>query len=206
MGVLERLASSQKAKSDVPNQILAAEIAQKADVEAVSELKELLNHSDAAIQSDAIKTLYEIGYRNASLIEDFYEIFLELIESSNNRMIWGAMIALSTVAGNKAKELFPFVEKIKKAMARGSVITNDAGISVLSKIASSNAEYNRVIFPYLMGRLGECQPKFVPAYAERMADAVNAENKTEFMETIHRREPEMEASQKKRLAKVFRRI
>ncbi len=51
---------------DVPNQELVRELAARPQPDAVRELVANLRHPRRAIQSDCIKTLYEIGYRSRS--------------------------------------------------------------------------------------------------------------------------------------------
>ena len=64
-------------------------------------------------------------------------------------MVWGGMIALSTVADLKAAEIFPHVDEIVQVMKKGSVITMDNGIKALALVASQKDEYRKAIFPYL---------------------------------------------------------
>jgi hypothetical protein len=64
------------------------------------------------------------------------------------------MIALSTIAQIKCDELFKRRDEIIAAIEKGSVITIDAGIIALSKVASCSEEYCNGLFPYLMDFLG----------------------------------------------------
>lgn len=65
-----------------------------------------LENKDRNIQGDCIKTLYETGYRNRELIAGYLPNFLALLTSENNRMVWGGMIALTTIAERKHKEAY----------------------------------------------------------------------------------------------------
>jgi hypothetical protein len=42
--------------------------------------------------------LYELGYLAPELIADYVGDFIKLLKHENNRIDWGGMIALSTVA------------------------------------------------------------------------------------------------------------
>ena len=110
MSVLNQLASALRRGDDVPNQALAKKLAAHQDKEGIQELVDNLPNDDPAIQSDCIKTLYEVGYLDPALIADHWEAFLALLERKNNRMVWGGMIALATIAGLRAEELFPYVK------------------------------------------------------------------------------------------------
>jgi hypothetical protein len=205
MSILDQLASAQKINRDVPNQELAKKLAASQDHAAIRELAENLWNKDSAIQSDCIKTLYEIGYLAPALIAEYALEFLKLLRSKNNRLVWGGMIALSTVAALKADELYPHVAEIQKAMEKGSVITVDGGVLVLAKIAAANPAYNQAIFPYLLENyLRTCRPKDVPANAERILLAVNAENKAAFIAALETRLDNATPSQLARLKRVIK--
>ena len=62
-------------------------------------------------------------------------VFVKLLKSRNNRLVWGGMTALSTIAGLKAKEIFEQIDVIKQAIEDGSVITADAGIKTISPVS-----------------------------------------------------------------------
>ena len=93
MNILNQLSSSLGRRDEVPNQQLAQKIVDSNDVKAVEELVNLLQNSKQAIQNDCIKVLYEIGERNPKMISGYCEDFIALLQSKNNRMVWGAMTA-----------------------------------------------------------------------------------------------------------------
>ena len=128
MSVLNKLASSQGRRDNIPNQELTKEIAETNNRNSVSELVEILQHSkDKRIQSDCIKTLYEIEYIKPESISDYYKYFLELLKSKNNRLVWGAMIAFNTISKIKPKEIYENLVEILNATDNCSVITKDNG-------------------------------------------------------------------------------
>ncbi len=204
MSILDQLATSQKINSDVPNQELAKKLAASQDRAGIHELAENLWNKNPAIQSDCVKTLYEIGYLDPKLIAEYALDFLKLLNSRNNRLVWGGMIALSTVASEAAEILYPHVPTIQKVLDGGSVITKDAGMLTLSKIAARSLEYNRIIFPYLLDHLRLCRPKDVPANAERLLLAINAENKAAFIAALEARLDNATPSQVARLRRAIK--
>jgi hypothetical protein len=119
-------------------------------------------------------------------------------------MVWGGMIALSTVADGKAAVIFPHVDEIVQVMKKGSVITVDNGIKVLALVASQKDEYRKTIFPYLLDHLTTCRPKEVPQHAEKSLPAVSAANAYGFIHVLEKRLDEMTASQAARLKKVIK--
>ena len=64
MSVLDKLASRQGVKSDVPNQELARELVLNNFTDGINEIAENLSYNEKAVQSDCVKVLYEIGYLN----------------------------------------------------------------------------------------------------------------------------------------------
>jgi len=119
--------------------------------------------------------LYEIGYIDPSLVASYADDFLKLLRSRNNRLVWGGMIALSTIAELQADFIYAHREEILKAMHEGSVITLDNGVKVLALAASKDA-YRPDIFPHLLKHLQTCRPKDVPQHAEKSLSAVDASN------------------------------
>lgn len=204
MSVLKRLAHALDRRDDVPNQELARELAGVKDTHGIREIAENLWNKDRRIRNDCIKVLYEIGYLDPSLIASYAGDFVKLLRSRDNRMVWGAMIALGTVAGMAAGELYPQVDEIKTAMEDGSVITKDAGVITLAGIASHDPAYNRDIFPYLLEHLRTCRSKDVPQHSEKAVLAVNAGNKQAFIAVLKQRLEDLQGAQVKRVEKVIR--
>jgi hypothetical protein len=89
-------------------------------------------------------------------------------------------------------------------MEKGSVITVDAGVLALARVAAANPTYNRAIFPYLLDHLRTCRPKEVPQHAEKTLYAVNAENKAEFIAVIKARLDNATPAQLARLKRVIK--
>src|SRR5688572_30189120 len=172
MSVLDRLASSQNRRDEVPNQELARDLAAKKDKSGIREVAENLWNKNKNIQADCIKVLYEVGTIDPKLIAGFTDDFVKLLKSKNNRMAWGSMTALAEVAKVDADAVFKNLDAIKKAKETGSVITIDNAISTLAITASKNGKYSKEIFPYLLKHLSSCRPKEVPQHAERTFPAV----------------------------------
>ena len=187
MSILNRLASIQNRRDEVPNQELARDLAARKDKAGIREIAENLWNKDKKIQSDCIKVLYEIGALEPKLIAGYAEDFVKLLKSKDNRLVWGAMTALADVAKVDADVVFKNLDAIKKAKETGSVITIDNAVSALALTASADPKYNKVIFPYLLNHLSTCRPKEVPQHSERTLPAVNLKNKDEFIKVLEKR-------------------
>ena len=204
MSALDRIACLQGRRDEVPNQELARELAATKDRAGIREIAENLWNKDQNIQSDCVKVLYEIGYLDPALVADYAADFLKLLKSRHNRLVWGGMIALSSVAELRADEIFPHRDEIIKVMEKGSVITVDNGVKTLALVASKKDEYQKAIFPYLLDHLKTCRPKEVPQHAEKTLPAVDATNKSDFIAVLQKRTEDLAGAQLVRIKKVIK--
>ncbi len=203
MSALDKLACALGRRDEVPNRELARLLIETDDRNGVREVAEGLWHKDHAIQADCIKVLYEVGYLKPELVVSYAEDFLRLLKRRENRLVWGGMIALSTIGTLAADELYPRWEEICKAMDSGSVITRDGGVLTLAGIASTSQERGAAIFPYLLEHLRTCRPKDVPQHCEKILQAVNAGNKADFVAALGQRLVDLQGTQVKRVQKVI---
>ncbi|MBT7827949.1 MAG: hypothetical protein HN600_15280, partial [Bacteroidetes bacterium] len=101
MSIFTDLASVLDENDELSNKERAKLIADKKDEKEIKELVKRLNYQNRGIQSDSIKVLYEIGYVKPELISPYVNDFLDLLNNSNNRMIWGSMCALSSISNSE---------------------------------------------------------------------------------------------------------
>lgn len=206
MPALERIAFYQGRRDEVPNQELARDLARTADRDGIGEIAAGLKDRNPSIQSDCLKVLYEISYIDPSLIEDYTPQFLDLLRSKNNRMVWGAMIALAAVSARRAADVWQRIDDVLRAVDAGTLITVVWGVRVMAAVASTNAGYRERLFPVLLEQLRRCIPRDVPIHAESMLAVIDDGNREEFVALLHSREAEMTPSQLARLRRVLRRV
>ena len=206
MSTLQRIAYYQNRRDEGPNQELAKELVAQKDRKGIREIADNLWNKNVQIQSDCLKVLYEIGYLQPELVAPYTEDFLKLLRSRHNRLVWGAMIALSTVADLKADAIYPHAAEIEQVMDQGSVITRDNGVKVLALVAAQKAAYSKTIFPYLLHHLETCRPKDVPQHAEKAAVAVNARNQQQFIAVLEKRLADLKGSPAARVKRVIKEI
>jgi hypothetical protein len=204
MSVLNRIAYFQGRRDEVPNQELARELAASEDQAGIREIAENLWNREPNVRSDCLKVLYEIGYLKPELIASYAGDFLKLLGNRNNRMVWGGMIALSTIAGLAADQIYPHVAEIERVMESGTIITIDAGVLALSRMAATDDDRQTALLPYLLDFLRTCRPSDVPRHAERILMAVTAGSKDEFIAVLQARLPQLTPAQAARLKKVIR--
>jgi hypothetical protein len=206
MTVLNLLASAQGQKGDEANISLAKEIYRLNNKIAVKELIDNLNNKDKNLQSDCIKTLYEIGFLKPELIADYYADFLKLLTSKNNRLVWGGMIALSTITDMKHAKVFASLDRIIETVNNGSVITIDCGVLILARL-NKHAEYFDTTDSLLIEQLWKCPVKQLPMYIEKSLVSINKKNKEIYINLINKRFSECDKdSQRKRLERSLKQI
>ena len=204
MGALERISFYQGRRDEVPNRELARELAEAKDLEGLREIADNLWNKERRVASDCIKVLYETGYIDPSLIEDYTADFLKLLSSRNNRMVWGALIGLSTVVDRRADDIWGRIDDVIPLVEGGTVITKVTGVKVLAGVAAHDPEYSARILPVLLALLRTCIPRDVRTHAESMLPAVNEGNREEVLAVLESRRGELTKSQETRLNKVIR--
>jgi len=200
---MQKLASSLGRKDEQPNIDLAAELVESGDRESIAAVVRGLDSDEKQIADDCIKVLYEIGERAPELISGYAAAFLDLLSSGNNRLVWGAMTALSKIAHLCPGELFRHLPAIRQAYENGSVITVDHSISVFAEIARADRAYAETVFPVIIHHLQTCRPKEVPQHAERAFICVNRENAKVFLSVLSARIEMLTQAQRKRVAKLM---
>jgi hypothetical protein len=203
MTVLKEIAYFQNRRDEVPNQQLAKKLADNRDSAGIKEIAQQLWDKVPNVRSDCLKVLYEIGYVAPELIADYAGDFIRLTQDKSNRMVWGGMIALSTVAFLRPDLCLEHLDEIMDAIESGSVITQDAGVAVLAGIASAGSKYSTKTFPILMDQLTSCAPKYLANRAEHSLPAINKDNAVEFTSLLERRLPELPSSLAKRVRKLI---
>jgi hypothetical protein len=206
MSVLNKLATALNRRDEVPNQELAKEITRNNDRRAVKELVENLVNKDKNIQSDCIKVLYEIGAREPDLIAPYYREFAGLLDSKNNRLVWGAMTALDSVAAKEPKHIHSLLPKLLDLADSGSVITRDHVVGILVKLGAMK-QYADECVPLLIEQLMSCPNNQFPMYAEMSLPVVTDKNRKAFQNVLTRRLEGLEKeSQQKRVAKLLKQL
>jgi hypothetical protein len=206
MSVISKLACSLGRRDEVPNVELGKQIAAKNDKVSVKELITNLDHKKKDVSNDCIKVLYEAGNLNPALLVPYTKEFLSLLDSKNNRMQWGAMTALSSIAAEDPKSLYKVLPKILDAANKGSVITKDHCYKIMCALCAEKALAMKV-FPLMMEFLLKSPPNQLPAYAEATLPFVNEKNKAVLLKTLRKRLDDVETpSKKSRLDKVIRKL
>ncbi len=206
MIVTDYLASSSGRRDEAPNQELAMRIADAEDKSAIKELIKNLDSKNKEIQSDCIKVLYEIGQRKPALIAPHTLRFIDLLDSKNNRLQWGAMTALNSIAPENPRDIFKALPLLTAAAEQGSVITRDSFVGILIKLCIIDT-YADDAFLLLNGQLLSCPANQLPMYAELALSAINEKNKSIFTRTLITRLSDLQPeSKRRRIEKVLKKL
>ena len=206
LDVLGRLSTSLGRRDEVPNQVLAAEIAAAGDRNAVQLLVDTLSSPSPKLHSDCIKVLYEVAERAPELVADHCDALAGLLQSRKNRLVWGAMIALDAIALSQPAAVARLLPTIIATADRGSVITRDHAVGILVKLAEIKA-YRGQCIPMLLRQLANCPDNQLPMYAEAAAPVFKSTQSGQFTRLLTRRKSTLpKASQQKRIARVLRQL
>ena len=203
--LLNRLGYLQTRRDRTPNLDLARDLVAREDMAGIREIAENVHNDNKNIHGDCMNVMYEIGIIDPNLITPYADDFIKFLKSKHHNMIRGAIIALAEIANVRPDFLFKHLDEIKKVKETGpDNIAVDKSISALAHTAAASAEYNKIIFPYLMQHVLSCHHKEVPEHAERILPAVNENNNTEFIKTLTKRMDDLSGSDFTRLKKIVR--
>lgn len=206
MSILEKLASSIGRRDTEPNKDLAQQIVAKNDKVAIKELVANLNNKDKNLQSDCIKTLYEVGERKPELIAEYDKEFLELLSNKNNRLVWGAMTALDCIASINPKGIYKNLALILKISDTGSVITKDHAIGILTKVAAVK-EYKDNALALLLDQFKTAATNQLPKYAEDAIPVIGDKYKKDFIKILTSRLDDIDKDTKRnRVEKAIKKL
>ncbi len=206
MSVLKEISYFQNRRDEVPNKELAKTLAETENRVGIAELVTNLKHKNKSVQSDCLSVLYHVGYVKPCLIANYVGDFLALLKSKNNRMVWGGMIALSTIADLKPKEICANLDTVKQTIDKGTLITVVWGVKTIAKVASANKSCKPEVVPILLSQLTNCIPRDVAMHFESSLPAIDDENKAMFSRIVEDRKKEMTTSQLARLNKAMKNL
>ena len=199
MTYIEKIAYHLDRRDEVPNQELAALLAEEENQAGIAEIAGYLHDKNKSIQSDCLKVLYEIGYITPQLITKYSHSFIEQLESKNNRMVWGSMIALSTIAELVPEDIWPQREKIKGLIETGTVITNVWGVKTLINLSKAGERYYSVLVDDLFRLQKECRNVDFAKRAEEMEPAIQRGDRAVYREILEERLSSLSKSAQARL-------
>ena len=116
------------------------------------------------------------------------------------------MIALNTIADQRPAELYQHLSTILDAADKGSVITKDGAVGILTKL-SGHKKYGTAAFALLLDQMMKCPPNQFSMNAENAVPVVTPDRKAAFKEVLNARLADLpKESQQKRIGKVLKKI
>jgi hypothetical protein len=205
MSVLSEIAYYQNRRDEVPNQLLAEKLAKSGDTEGLDEIAAHLDDKNKSVASDCIKVLYETGYRKPELIRKYVNEFLILLSSKENRMVWGGMIALATIAEFKSVPIWKAIEQVLMTIQNGTVITQVWGIRLLAGLSKADKQYKERLLPVLFDYLENCRPVDFATRTETILPVISsAEERETMLQIIRMKEKELSDAQRSKLNRVLK--
>lgn len=189
-------------KDEVPNQDLAKQLANEENIQGIAEIAGYLSDKNKSIASDCLKVMYEIGYIKPSLLIPYTDELIEFIHSKNNRMVWGAMIGLSSLAKVIPERIFKEKTLILEKIETGTVITNVWGVYTIINLA--NHGYYDELRQTLFMLQEECRNVDFAKRAESMQDVIDVSDIGEYITLLEARANELSKAANKRLQKVIK--
>jgi len=147
---IEKLACKLGRNDEVPNIELAELLCKNEDAGGIKEIVDGLKDTDKAVANDCIKVLYEIGARKPALISTYADDLLALLHSRNNRLVWGGVTALATIAELSADAIYAKIDMVLSVFKNGSVIAVDNSVTVLAGLCKADKKYEQHLFPMKM--------------------------------------------------------
>ena len=204
MTVLDKIGYFLRDRSEVPNQALAKELAEQEDQDGIREIATYLFDENQSIASDCIKVMYEIGYLKPALITNYVQDFIQLLNSKANRMVWGAMIAISTIAPLIPDQIFPYLAVIRHHIQTGTVITNVSAVRTLIGIASAGDQYYAELIEEILQLQQGCRKTDFAKRAEEIAEIIHKKDQPQFRVIVEERLPSLSNNAQKRVERVLR--
>lgn len=203
---IHKIAFYRGIRNESPNKDLAQELADTDNKEGVRQISKYLYDKNKSVCSDCLSVLYTIGYSKPELIEEYLDDFLKLLRSKNNRMVWGSMIAISTVARLKSDYLFDKLDLILQTMKEGTLITEVWGIKALVNLSLGNKEYKNKTLPILYDYLEKCRPIDFASRIETVLPLIEHAEESEKIDRIVKvKSADLNDSQTKKLSAILKR-
>ncbi len=206
MKYISQIAYNMGERSEVPNQELARKLAEENNEEGIKEMASYLYDKNKSVASDCLKVLYETGYIKPELIAPYVDEYINLLTSKNNRMVWGAMIALACCANVVPKKVLKQKDLVLEKIETGTVITNVWGVKTLINIAKADEGGYKELKDVLFELQKACRPVDFAKRAEDMMDAVRKEDIPEYIEILDLGKMDLSAAGAKRTDRVIKKL
>ncbi|MGL1892589.1 MAG: hypothetical protein OCD02_13250 [Spirochaetaceae bacterium] len=203
---IDYIAFNRNIRGEEPNKELAKQLVDSNSISGIREISEYIYDKNKSISSDCIAVLYNVGYLEPTLISSYVNLFIDLLGSKINRLVWGGMIALSTITNIKSELIFSKIDYLLDVIEKGTLITQIHGINVLIKLCLEDVNYKFKLMPMLFDYLNMCRPVDLGKRVELMLPVLESEEESLKFETIlNKKVSSLSDSQVKKLRTIINR-
>lgn len=159
-------------------------------------LIDALANKDKSAAHEAIDYLEDNGKDDPVALVSFVETFGDLIESKDNRMVWGSMYCLRYIASVDSKLVEPYLDKVRNLLIEGSVISQDNAAWIIGYLADDD------ILKEFLRHIQISRPKDAVAHTDYFLQASKGYQADKVLVELEKRSSEFNASQLKRFEKI----
>ncbi len=178
-----RLAHAQGRRDEEPNILLADDLVMLKDTKGISQIAQIASTGKRQAQGDAIKVLYEIGVRDPKLLLPHIQLLIDLLQSKNNRVVWGTLTALAAIVDIAPDSVTKHLLAILRAADEGSVIAKDQAMQILITMLTK-PDFARIAVDHIFSRLETSAVNQLPMYAERVYLALDVRDHSQFHQIL----------------------
>ncbi|MCB9992373.1 MAG: hypothetical protein H6873_01815 [Hyphomicrobiaceae bacterium] len=198
------LASALGRRDEKPNIALAERLAATGTPADAAALMNLLRSGSKAERHDAIKVAYEWAERDPRLLAPHFDVALGLLQTKDNRMIWGLMALLNHLTPVVPEQAEAALDRILAAADASSVIAKDNAMAILARLVA-RPDFAEIVIPVALQRLKYAAVNQTPMYAEMLGPTMPAHAWPHFAAIVEARLAEIgQPAKKKRLSAVLR--
>ena len=207
MPIQDQLAYSLGRKDQAPNKSLAKKIADSEDELRLSELIQFFDSKPhKELQKDCSLTLAWIAERNPKMIAPYVDYLMDKLNDPINRVIWGSMIALSSIAHLTQDQLYQALPAILDAMDKGTVVTRDHGYRILIVLYQNN-KYQEDVFLLVLEQIAKAPSNQLGQYTENLIAVLDRSHKEQLLTVLEDRKLELvNPHHQKRLSKNLEKL
>ncbi|MEP1093997.1 MAG: hypothetical protein ABJG78_02745 [Cyclobacteriaceae bacterium] len=191
MPISDKLAYSRSHRDQGPNKILAQEIVDSEDVDALRELKSIvLSGAHKRLRMDAALTIAYVGELKPAMLINFVDFLLDRLNDPIDRVGWGSMIALSYISPQQPSKMYTNLPVILDAMDTGGIVGRDHGYRILIDLYSVE-KYSVDMFFIILEQIQKSPSNQLGQYTERLMSALNERDKPELISALEDRRGEL---------------
>lgn len=173
----------------------------------IKKLINVVNTGNAAERKAAFEELKDMAEKTPEILTSEIDFFFTLLHHKDNRKQWESMQILSSMAKNNQKKMFDNLAVFADVADKGSVITRDHYVKILSVLAT-NKYYSATVLPLMIDEVLKSPVNQLPNYAETVFSVIDEENKIYLKKAIEDRLEDVAElpAKEKRLQKILKKL